>query len=74
MFHLDTERLREEARKAGHWTHGEIAEHAGVDRSAVTRLLGGQLPTVPTLCRLARAYGIPLDDFVLGPDVPAGAA
>ncbi|MXM66736.1 helix-turn-helix domain-containing protein [Streptomyces sp. HUCO-GS316] len=64
MLRLDTDLLREKAAEKGDLTHGEIATRAGIDRSVVTRLFSGQVPSLPNLTALAWAYGIKLDDLV----------
>ncbi|MFE0541059.1 helix-turn-helix domain-containing protein [Streptomyces sp. NPDC007148] len=72
MLRLASEVLRDTAKKNGHQTHVEIAEHAGVDRSALSRSMAGRTtPTLATVHRLARAYGVKIDDLVLDAEVPA---
>ncbi|WP_030672205.1 helix-turn-helix domain-containing protein [Streptomyces sp. NRRL B-1347] len=75
MLHLDTDVLKAKAKEAGHLTHEQIAAHAGIDRSAVSRFFAGRsTPSLPTVVSLARAYGLMLDDLVPAPaadEVPA---
>lgn len=65
MLRLAAKVLREHAARQGHETHEEIAVHAGVNRSALSRNLAGRTaPSLTTLHQLARAYGIAIDDLV----------
>ncbi|MEV5930069.1 helix-turn-helix domain-containing protein [Streptomyces cellulosae] len=64
MLRLDTKLLKAEAAKKGDETHEEIARRAGIDRSAVTRLFLGTVPSLANITALAWAYDIPLDDLV----------
>lgn len=73
MLRLATDVLREKAHQAGHETQEDIAGHAGIDRSALSRLMAGRTtPTLATVRRLAMAYGVPMDDLVIE-RVPAKA-
>jgi transcriptional regulator with XRE-family HTH domain len=71
VLRLDTELLKEKAKAKGDRTHEEIASRAGIDRSVVTRLFSGAIPSLANLTSLAWAYGIPLDQLV--PPQPEGA-
>ncbi|GGQ49469.1 hypothetical protein GCM10010250_21220 [Streptomyces althioticus] len=64
MLRLDTKLLKAEAAKKGDETHEEIARRAGIDRSAVTRLFLGTVPSLANVTALAWAYDIPLDALV----------
>lgn len=73
MLRLATDVLREKATEAGHETQEDIAGHAGIDRSALSRLMAGRTtPTLATVRRLAMAYDVPMDDLVIE-RVPAKA-
>lgn len=66
MLRLAVKVLREHAAKHGHETHKEIADHAKVNRSALSRNMSGRtVPSLTTLHQLARAYGATIDDLVL---------
>lgn len=64
VLRLDTELLRERAAAKGDTLHEEIARRAGIDRSVVSRLFSGAIPTLANLTALAWAYDIRLDDLV----------
>lgn len=65
MLRLAASVLKEKAEERGHDTHEEIAEHAGVNRSALSRNMAGRtVPSLATLHSLARAYGVTIDDLV----------
>ncbi|MEU7323314.1 helix-turn-helix transcriptional regulator [Streptomyces griseoviridis] len=64
MLRLDTDLLRSRAAAIGDGTHAEIARRAGIDRSVVTRLFSGTVPSLFNLTAIAWAYGIALDDLV----------
>lgn len=65
MLRLAVKVLREHAARQGHATHEEIAVHAGVNRSALSRNMAGRtVPSLTTVHQLARAYGIAIDDLV----------
>ncbi|WP_328436103.1 helix-turn-helix transcriptional regulator [Streptomyces sp. NBC_00425] len=65
---LQTGVLLERATSRGDLTHDDIAKRAGIDRSAVSRLLAGRgVPTLPIVTALAWAYGIELDTFIPRP-------
>ncbi|MEU6595407.1 helix-turn-helix transcriptional regulator [Streptomyces sp. NPDC046881] len=61
---MDTDLLRKRAAAQGDETHEEIARRAGIDRSAVTRVFAGTVPTLANTTALAWAYEISLDDLV----------
>ncbi len=66
MLRLAVKVLRDEAAKRGHDTQEEIAEHAGINRSALSRTMAGHtVPSLLTVYRLAKAYGITIDELVL---------
>ncbi|MFZ3595125.1 helix-turn-helix domain-containing protein [Streptomyces sp. BH104] len=59
--------LTKKAEAVGDATHYAIAQRAGVRESTISRLISGRtVPTVATLCALADAYGIAIDDLVSG--------
>ncbi|MFI2434751.1 helix-turn-helix domain-containing protein [Streptomyces sp. NPDC018693] len=64
MLRLDTELLKTRAAAKGDNTHEEIARRADVDRSVVTRLFSGSVPSLANVTALAWAYEIPLDELV----------
>ncbi|WP_181387249.1 helix-turn-helix transcriptional regulator [Streptomyces sp. Act143] len=64
MLRLDTELLKARAAEKGDLTHEEIARRAGIDRSVVTRVFNGSVPTLPNVTAIAWAYGIALDELV----------
>lgn len=67
--------LRELAAERGHETDQEIAAHAGVDRSTLSRNMAGRTaPRLATVRRLAKAYGSPMDRLVLDTDEPEEVA
>ncbi|MFJ1606936.1 helix-turn-helix domain-containing protein [Streptomyces sp. NPDC088253] len=72
---VDTDLLKTRAAAMGDVSHEEIAHRAGVNRSTVTRMFLGTVPTVPNLAALAWAYEISLDELVPKPrtedEVPA---
>lgn len=70
---LDKTALQRRAEQEGHFTHEEIAAHARIGRSALTKLLLGQsMPKVDTLIALRNAYGFPsLDCLLEGAEPPA---
>lgn len=69
LLRLAADVLQEKALQAGHLTQEDIAGHAGIERSVLSRLLAGRtMPTLPTLVRLSRAYGVTIDDLVLDPE------
>lgn len=67
---LDKEALHEKAHSLGHLRQDDIAEHAGIGRSALSRLLQGLYPPkIETLVALRDAYGFPdLDSLLIGAD------
>lgn len=76
QIRLDGEALKQRAEQAGHYTQEAIAEHAGVGRSALSRLFQGlSMPKVDTLIALRDAYGFPsVDSLLLGAEPPAASA
>lgn len=67
--------LRELAATHGHETDQEIAAHAGVDRSTLSRNMAGRTaPRLVTVRRLAKAYGSPMDRLVLDTEEPEEVA
>ncbi|MDX3345994.1 helix-turn-helix transcriptional regulator [Streptomyces sp. ME02-6987-2C] len=64
MLRLDTDLLRARAAKRGDTTHEDIARRAGIERSTVTRIFSGTVPTLVNVTALAWAYDIPLDNLV----------
>jgi hypothetical protein len=68
VVRLDIGLLKEQAIAKGDLTHGEIALRAGIDRSTVTRVLAGTVPSLANTTALAWAYGISLDELVPRPD------
>ncbi|MFF5968151.1 helix-turn-helix domain-containing protein [Streptomyces collinus] len=64
MLRLDTELLKEKANAKGDTTHDQIARRAGIDRSVVTRVFMGNIPTLVNVTAIAWAYEISLDDLV----------
>ncbi|MFF0092795.1 helix-turn-helix domain-containing protein [Streptomyces canus] len=72
MLRLDTDLLKERAAAKGDMTHEEIARRAGIDRSTVTRLFAGTVPSLVNTTALAWAYEIALDDLVPKANAPAG--
>lgn len=64
MLRLDTDLLKDRAADKGDHTHEEIARRAGIDRSVVTRLFAGSVPSLVNVTALAWAYEIPLDSLV----------
>jgi transcriptional regulator with XRE-family HTH domain len=73
LLRLDTDLLKKRAADRGDNTHEEIARRAGIDRSSVTRLFSGTLPSLPNITALAWAYDIPLDELVPKAKAPADA-
>lgn len=74
MLKLAADVLRELAAQRGHATDQEIAAHAGVDRSTLSRNMAGRTePGLSTVRRLALAYGSPMDKLVIDPDETATA-
>lgn len=72
---LAAEVLRELAATRGHETDQEIAAHAGVDRSTLSRNMAGRTaPRLATVRRLALAYDSPMDKLVLDTDEPEEVA
>lgn len=75
MLRLDIDLLRQRAAEHGDLWHEEIARRAGIDRSVVSRLFNGAIPTLANLTALAWAYDIKLDDLVPAqPDEPVKAS
>lgn len=67
--------LRQLAAQRGHETDQEIAAHAGVDRSTLSRNMAGRTaPRLATVHRLAKAYGSPMDRLILDTDAPEEVA
>lgn len=67
--------LRELAAAQGHVTDQEIAAHAGVDRSTLSRNMAGRTePGLATVRRLALAYGSPMDCLVFDSNEPEEVA
>lgn len=64
MLRLDIDLLKERAAGKGDLTQEEIASRAGIDRSVVSRLFSGAIPSLANLTALAWAYDIRLDDLV----------
>ncbi|MEU1853639.1 helix-turn-helix transcriptional regulator [Streptomyces sp. NPDC019990] len=61
---MDIDLLKKKAAAHGDVTHEEIARRAGIDRSAVTRVFAGTVPTLANTTALAWAYDIKLDELV----------
>jgi predicted transcriptional regulator len=64
LLRLDTELLRQRAAAKGDVTHEDIARRAEIDRSVVTRLFSGSVPSLVNVTAIAWAYEISLDDLV----------
>ncbi len=55
-------------REAYGWTQTLTAEKAGIDRSTVVLTETGETrPRLVTLRRMARAFGVSVEDFLRGP-------
>ncbi|WP_237309810.1 helix-turn-helix domain-containing protein [Streptomyces sp. AMCC400023] len=65
MCRLNVDLIRQRAAEMGDRNNQQIADRAGLSRSVVSRTLAGSLPEVTNLVRLARAYGIRLDDVLV---------
>jgi transcriptional regulator with XRE-family HTH domain len=75
VLKLAADVLRELAAQRGHETDQEIAAHAGVARSTLSRNMAGRTaPGLATLHRLAKAYGSQMDSLVIDPDDTAEVA
>ncbi|MFJ3545387.1 helix-turn-helix domain-containing protein [Streptomyces rubiginosohelvolus] len=71
---LKADLVSAKAQAAGDVTMHDIAVRIGVRESTVSRLLSGRTtPTLPTLARIALAYGTTLDDLVDGMAAPSVA-
>lgn len=66
--------VADRAEQAGDTTHAKIAKRIAVRQSTVSRLLAGTTePSLRTLLRIKKAYGIPLDDLIVeDAQAPAG--
>ncbi|KQW13596.1 helix-turn-helix transcriptional regulator [Streptomyces sp. Root369] len=64
LLRLDIALLKAKAAEKGDITHDEIARRAEIDRSVVTRLFLGKVPSLVNITALAWAYDIPLDELV----------
>jgi len=65
---LDTDLLWRRAAARGDSDFQAIATRAGLNRSVVSRLFAGAIPTLANLTALARAYDLKLDDLVPAQD------
>ncbi len=55
-------------RDARGWSQSELARQAGISRTTVVVTeIGKTKPRLPTLRRLARAFGVTVDELVSGP-------
>ena len=61
---LNTDLLWSRAAARGDTDYQAIATRAGLNRSVVSRLFAGAIPTLANLTALAWAYNIRLDDLV----------
>jgi ribosome-binding protein aMBF1 (putative translation factor) len=58
------ERIRFERKKRG-WPQKELASATGIARPNIARLESGrQIPSLPTLQRVARSFGVPLSELL----------
>jgi transcriptional regulator with XRE-family HTH domain len=52
-------------------SHKQAAELAGITAETLIDLEGGKRPPyMPTVTKLARAYGVPIDELAVDPDPP----
>jgi len=58
------ERIRFERNKRG-WLQKDLSDSTGIARPNIARLESGkQIPSLPTLQRVARAFGVPLSELL----------
>lgn len=58
------ERIRFERKKRG-WPQKELSKATGIARPNIARLESGrQIPSLPTLQRVARSFGVPLSELL----------
>jgi len=58
------ERIRFERKKRG-WPQKELSKATGIARPNIARLESGrQIPSLPTLQRVARSFGVPLSEIL----------
>lgn len=68
-YRLNRIELWKRAAEAEDASQRAIAERAGVDESALSRLLEGQRsPSLETIIALATAYSCPLEELIVRPD------
>ena len=58
------------------WTQKELAKLSGVSHTTIVHLETGQIgkPRMPTLRRLAKAFGMSVEEFATAPKVLAPAS
>lgn len=72
---LDVPKLRSIAAAHGDQTRYAIYRRTGLAESTVHRMIAGQTePTLPTLRRIASAYGVSVTDLLVSDDVMSEAA
>ena len=54
-----------------HWSHYELAKRAGIPESTLSSMFQKRrLPTLHTLERICNAFGVPIEQFLLGNQPP----
>ncbi|MBN6051472.1 helix-turn-helix transcriptional regulator [Nonomuraea sp. RK-328] len=70
-----TNRIRALRFEHGEMTQADLADRIGVTRQTVIAIEQGRYsPTLEMAFRIARVFGVPLDDVFQYPDPPEGAS
>ncbi|MEU8920025.1 helix-turn-helix domain-containing protein [Kitasatospora sp. NPDC048545] len=71
---LNVEYLREAAAQAGDGSDYTIARRLNVSQSTISRWVNGKCsPSARAQASIRGAYGVSLDDLMIGNDIPAAA-
>lgn len=71
---LNVPALLQIAASRGDHTRYAIAKRSGVSQQTMMRLVAGKTPSMPTLYRLASAYGVAVAELLIGTESQSEAA